>query len=222
MSTNLNLDFRPNSYWSTDSLLRSLTGNISGTWRRKLVGKALEAGDVFPLLHHLTDENLTDELRSQWGRIHPSMMGGEYLPHLMPGEVEIARIDMRSVTADVISIRARPTRTRILYRIVDEYDAEFKEEHKKRYDVRNAWSKHPITMRRLIRLIDETQGMNDCEGGVVFEILNANVANGSDVEEMAHFITVISEFYPELQAWYEEKTLEWKASILMERDDYVD
>jgi len=210
MSNKLNPDFRPDSYWSTDSLLRSLTGNISGTWRRRLVGKALEASDVFPLLQHLMEEHLSEEQRTEWGRIHPSMMGGEYLPHLMPGEVEIARIDMRSVTADVISIRARPTRTRILYRIVDEYDTD--------YDVRNIWSKHPITLRRLIRLINETQGMNECEGGVVFEILNANVENGCGVEEMAHFITVTSDFYPELQAWYDLATEQWKTARLEEVD----
>jgi hypothetical protein len=48
-------------------------------------------------------------------------MGGEYLPNLMPNEVEIARVTMTSTTMDVISIRARHTKHKIIYRIVDEY-----------------------------------------------------------------------------------------------------
>ena len=57
-----------------------------------------------------------------WGRLHPSNMGGEYLPLLRKGEVEIARISLQSVTADQISIRARRLSKRIGYRIVDEYE----------------------------------------------------------------------------------------------------
>lgn len=39
----------------------------------------------------------------------PAFMVGEYLTELDLHEVEIARIEMASVTGDVISIRARPT-----------------------------------------------------------------------------------------------------------------
>ena len=48
-------------------------------------------------------------------------MGGEYLPKLEKGEVEIARISLRSVTADQISARARRIGAQIEYAIVDEY-----------------------------------------------------------------------------------------------------
>ena len=37
--------------------------------------------------------------------IHPSFMGGEYLPDCGEDETEIARIELRSTLADVISIR---------------------------------------------------------------------------------------------------------------------
>ena len=44
-------------------------------------------------------------------------MGGEYLPDLLPNEVEIARVVLKSTTMDVQSIRARRTKHRIIYRI---------------------------------------------------------------------------------------------------------
>jgi len=40
--------------------------------------------------------------------IHPSFMGGEYLPDYRRDEIEIARIELESTTSDVISVRARP------------------------------------------------------------------------------------------------------------------
>ena len=40
--------------------------------------------------------------------------------------MEIARIELASTTSDVISVRARPAGARILYRVRDEYETEFK------------------------------------------------------------------------------------------------
>ena len=48
-------------------------------------------------------------------------MGGEYLPPVKKGEVEIARISLESVSGDQISVRARRSGGRISYSIVDEY-----------------------------------------------------------------------------------------------------
>ena len=48
-------------------------------------------------------------------------MGGEYLPDQEDGEVEIARIEIDSTTADVTSVYASLTDTEIHYRVVDEY-----------------------------------------------------------------------------------------------------
>ena len=50
---------------------------------------------------------LEEEMRQDWGRVHPSNIGEEFLPPLRNGEVEIARISLASVTADQISVRAR-------------------------------------------------------------------------------------------------------------------
>ena len=80
-------------------------------------------------------------------------MGGEYLPDLLPDEVEIARATLKSTTMDVISVRARPTKHRIIYRIVDEYY----DENLFHYHLIQKTSIRPLTMRQLIALIDLNQ-----------------------------------------------------------------
>ena len=40
---------------------------------------------------------LDEEMRQDWGRVHPSNMGEEFLPPLRNGEVEIAPISLGSV-----------------------------------------------------------------------------------------------------------------------------
>jgi hypothetical protein len=53
------------------------------------------------------DESLSNGAREFRGRVHPSLMSGEYLPDYEGDEVEIARVALASVMGDVISIRAR-------------------------------------------------------------------------------------------------------------------
>ena len=115
----IDLDYRPRSYfWALDTNVL-LPSGISGEARRKLYRARIEAGVT---VHDGLDAAVLDEaMRAAWGRIHPANMGGEYLPPLRKGEVEIARISLASVTADQISVRARRVRERIRYRIVDEY-----------------------------------------------------------------------------------------------------
>ena len=78
----------------------------------------------------------------------PSWMGGEYLPDLLPGEVEIARIVIESLTQDVVSIRARRrgSERRIVYRVVDEFESGF--------DFSPRSSRQPLSHDELVRLID--------------------------------------------------------------------
>ena len=56
--------------------------------------------------------------------IHPSFMGGKYLPDLEKGEVEIARIELASTTGDVTSLYAKKLDGRYMFRVVDEYEGE--------------------------------------------------------------------------------------------------
>src|SRR6202521_1233005 len=101
----IDLDYRPRDYFWAAGLKIPLLSGIAGETRRQLVRELVEAGRPVP--DGLDAAVLDEEMRQAWGRVHPSHMGGEFLPPLRNGEVEIARISLASVTADQISVRAR-------------------------------------------------------------------------------------------------------------------
>jgi hypothetical protein len=126
----IDLDFRPTSYWADADPVSAIVRNIKGQNRRTLARDFI-AGNVArslaPIDEGLLEDTSDDALRTSLGHIHPSFMGGEYLPADRRHETEIARIVLDSATCDVISVRARIGRTgyRMRYRIVDEYDGTF-------------------------------------------------------------------------------------------------
>ena len=55
--------------------------------------------------------------------IQPDLVIGEHLPDFLPGEIEIARMEIRGPVANLISFRVRAIEgERVVYRIVDDYD----------------------------------------------------------------------------------------------------
>jgi hypothetical protein len=97
----------------------------------------------------LLADSLEQEDRDGLGHIHPTFMGGEYLPPYEHGEVEIARIELESTTSDVISVRARPCGSRILYRISDEFETE--------YELPQKSSRRPFSLGEFIRFLDAVE-----------------------------------------------------------------
>lgn len=193
------LDFRPDTYWPEfDDYHAIAAARVKGALRRQAAGRLADEGLYDPLI---CAENLPEEHRIAAGRIHPMFMGGEYLPDLLPDEVEIARATLKSTTMDVISVRARPTRHRIIYRIVDEYY----EEELFEYHLIQKTSTRPLTMRKLIALIDNAQE----EGGLSSCARQMNYEGSGDAERLYDFATITSDFYPELRAWYDQSNLEW-------------
>ncbi len=134
-------------------------------------------------------------------------MGGEYVPPDLPGETTIARIALRSVLADVTELRARPGGPGLLYRIVDEYHTKFVMPFDR--------SAGLLSMGELIRVIDGSEGL--CEWpGLVRAHLDAGFGRGDPwgrheewLESARRFVTVSSEFYPDLQDYYEAFVEEW-------------
>ena len=148
-------DFRPSSYWDHPDPVTAILSNIKGQNRRRMVRSLVIAQS--PAKRHeipsgFFEPSLDPGTRSQLGGTHPSWLGGEYLPDYLPGEVEIARIVLDSVTQDVISFRARRRRSgqRILYRVVDE----FQEPGGARWTCRPASSARPLSFDQLVALID--------------------------------------------------------------------
>jgi hypothetical protein len=154
-------------------------------------------------------------------------MGGEYLPGYRPNEVEIARIELESTTADVISVRARLVGRkdpRIEYRVVDEYLSEFV------FKPRN--STRPLALGQLIDSLDSVESLGGGELDVpdpawlrhgwvlVFNETNRACSDTGDSVEYRDFTSISSEFYPDLARHYRRVIDRWvNAYALSEIDD---
>lgn len=215
--------FRPASYWPDAPSAEALLSRIPGTQRRDIASRALQ-GEELPRLggdelyreamEFVLEEKLTDDELESWGRIHPSLMGGEYLPELHEGEVEIARIELRSTTGDVVQVLARPAAAGFSqYRVVDEYWDEGS-----RYAVTPESSGRPLTFGELVELIDTVEQADE---GHKYQDPRFNVGHDDryrdlnyyegeiEAEELLDFVSVGSVFYPALGAYYNERASAW-------------
>jgi hypothetical protein len=187
----IDLDFTPRSYFTERDLKLALPSDIMGKARRDLARQFVSDGEDAPA--ELLVTALTGCDRAAIGRMHPAFMGGEYLPRMKRGEVEIARISLQSVTSDQISVRARRVGVRINYAIVDEYKNEYVQ-----YDLRPRTSSKPLSMRSLIAMLDGA-----CEGGGAVVSHTSGLAPHVDSpDDLDGFTSVESDFYPELAAYY--------------------
>ena len=193
--------FRPSSYWEEDDPLTTILRNVKGTNRRQMITDFWNAGQLDELdPAHLEDE--TDPgLRRFLESIDPSFMGGEYLPDFLPTEVEIVRIELKSTTSDVISIRARyqPGDELIHYRVVDEYGTTF--------EIQPESSTEPLSHDEIVRLLDTTDGGDGGGLGLRFNHFNFDVTG--EAERLRYFTTVRSDFYPDLFDHYDEVHERW-------------
>jgi hypothetical protein len=193
--------FQPASYWDENDPLSAILRNVKGTNRRQMITDYWNAGKIEELEPTLLADNTNPRLRGFLESLHPSFMGGEYLPDLLLSEVEIARIDLQSTTADVISIRARrePGNELIHYRVIDEYDTPL--------EIKPATSSAPLTQGELISLLDTT---NDGEEGGLAHCYNIMNFNGmGEAEPLRHFTTVTSTVYPDLFDHYDAEHQQW-------------
>jgi hypothetical protein len=189
------LDQRPATYFAARDVEFS---SIAGQARRRLVRELVAAGKDVP--SELAAPTLSVDDREALGRIHPLFMGGEYLPPLQDDEVEIARISLASTTFDQISVRARRTATGIVYSIRDEYEQGRDEPA---WDCGAQRSFEPLSMCELIAMLD-----NACpDGGAVLSPLSICV--DGDREQYRDFVTVESDFYPELGYYYAARVDDW-------------
>src|SRR4051812_25515947 len=118
----IDLDYRPSSYFWPMSLTAHLLSQITGAERRAALQRLLRDHTPAEIPEILAKGNITVEERTALGSIHPAFMGGEYLPAKSNQEVEIATIEIASTTFDVTGVYAGKTKSSIAYRVVDEYD----------------------------------------------------------------------------------------------------
>jgi hypothetical protein len=200
----IDLTYRPRNYFWAADLKVPLPSSIAGETRRQLVRALMERDAAIP--DGLDAAVLDEAMREAWRGLHPSNMGGEYLPPFRKGEVEIARISLRSVTADQISIRARRVREQIRYQIVDEYAL--------KYLCHPVSSDTPLCLGELVALMEHAS----TGGSIIFPILAMN-SRDSTPTELGSFITVTSDFYPDLGSYYRALTDAWLEERAREKSD---
>ena len=206
MSFDINLDFRPANYFWPLPLETHLLSTVKGAERQNDIRQRLAAGCLDEVPDWMAQQSLDKEVRDALGRIHPHLMGGEYLPNLLPNEIEIARISLESVTGDVISIRARRGRRRIYYRIVDEYGSgSYLQQPTRKSSIR------PISLGQLEQMIEEADtGLG---------IIRYNWECGTDNATLRNFLQATSPFYPDLVRLYRYRVDAWLALAEPEPDD---
>ena len=190
----IDLEFTPESYFQSHDRGALLPSDIQGQARRELARSYAAKGMDPP--KWLVAPELPEALRREWGAIHPSFMGGEYLPPVEEREVEIVRISLASTTGDTISLRARRQGKRIAYRIIDENPTE------DGYELEPKTSVAPLSMRRLVNMLD----CACIRGGAVLATVVWNLEDHvCNADRMRGFVSVESDFYPQLGEYYEAR-----------------
>ena len=134
--------FQPESYWKDSTVLQALLRDVKGVQRRKMIIDYYENDSIDQLEDSFLQATLSEDQRQRLGLIHPSFMGGEYLPNCNEDETEIARIELESTLADVTSIRAR--------RVDDEYRYSVVDEHGDTYNLFTETSLDALTLDELV------------------------------------------------------------------------
>jgi hypothetical protein len=203
-SPDIDLAYRPKSYFWPPSVQTHLMSRVKGAERRAALKHWIKEGRLDVVPPYLSQSALSEPDRASIGRIHPAFMGGEYLPDMTSDEVSIARITLASVTQDVVSVYARAGKTRIRYRIVDEYMGESLLQPTRRTSTR------PLSLGQLESFLGRAWPLN--------ELLHSNFAEGGyDVDEMLSFIRAESDFYDRLGDLYEVKIRTFAAARRNER-----
>jgi len=202
----IDLSYRPDTYWPASLTPEQLLTRIRGKQRQQIARQLYEESGFKALNQFLVREGLTEEERSAWSALGPWCMGGEYLPELEEGEVEIARISLSSVTSDQISVRARPDGERIRYRIVGEYE----DMEGMQYQLPLETSSTPLSLGELMNFIAGS-GIEGCAypGGIFSSSWAMMLDSGEGPDRIAGFISVSSAFYPQIEACYDMLAEQW-------------
>ena len=208
---------RPQSYWDDSSVLHATLRNVKGENRRRLIRDFHSLEQLDKVEPGLAKDILSTPERENLGRIHPTFLGGEYLPDYQATETEIARIVLDSTLRDVISLRARRTKTGLLrYSIVDEYEGEF--------FYPKLPSRDPLTLGQIVDWIDQTRidGNSDDGYGLGLIFTVSNFTEGEDAHRLENFTTVDSDLYPELAQHYVRLSSDWAIATFLESKEGED
>ncbi len=187
----LDLRYRPTRYFGPRRLEAHLLAQIQNARVKEQIQAAYDAGHLEEARDLLQTAVRSPEIMHALESVHPSFLGGNYLPPLEAGEVEIARLTLESVTRDVKVAYAKQVNRRIRIRVVDEYDADY-------ITAAPRVVARPLTLGHFARYFVETIHL--------YDILEMNFVTyrepggGDPLESALAFFTAQSDFYPNLDA----------------------
>lgn len=180
----IDLDFRPKTYWTPASEQPS---RAKATYN---------PGNVKPAV-----------LKKTFFGCRPQLRSGADIPDFFETELEIARLRFaKTVHEEVTSLRARRVGSRIVYRVVDELVEEWGGEIK----VHPRSSQDPLSLRQLIGLIDSAEIPDEHRIGLVIPSWELDLTTvRSDIHQLRDSLAISSVFYPQLPIYYDRLFLEW-------------
>ena len=143
-------------YFQPTSPVANILHRIKGNYRRSMVLSAIELDGIDSIPEPWLADDPSNELKRFLGGQRPDFRGGEDLPDLLEGEVEIARMSLvDSVHGEVTSLRARfddDGRT-ILLQMVDEYGDISEEEYK----LEKSFFSSPLTAEEVLQVFNNSE-----------------------------------------------------------------
>ncbi len=121
--SNSNIDY----FAKPKSLEEAVIRRIKGDHRKAFIAQAIKEDGLDSIPPQWTAHELDEMFKMMLMSRNPRNRGGEDLPDLEDGEVEIVRVSLAdSVHGEVTSLRVRRDGTSMALRLVDEYQTEFK------------------------------------------------------------------------------------------------
>jgi hypothetical protein len=191
MSEDIDLEFRPTTYFGPQSLPEHLIAQVKGDVVKKQLEALYKESRFEELTNLLTSLSIDQEEIKALGSIHPMFMGGNYLPDTAANEVEIARIVIESTTFDVTCLYARFDARKIHYRVVDEYDGDTLSGPSEMV------SDQPLTLGEMRDFFLSAWSLID--------VLEMNFEN--DLDSALGFFTASSEFYSDFHEACTDKVI---------------
>jgi hypothetical protein len=180
----LDLDYRPAGYFRPQALEDYVLSRVKGALVKARLRDLLASNEHEEVACLLREHGVPEEECRALGSVHPLLMGGNYLPGSDSGEVEIARIFIRSTTGDVTAVYARMAGPKIHYRVVDEYGGDTLQGET------SSEASGPLTLGELYDFFTSAW--------LFHEVLDMNFEG--DTEAMLDFFVAESDFYPQLDA----------------------
>ena len=192
MTESIDRAYRPAGYFGPQPLEDYVLSRVKGALVKARLRELLASNEHDEVARLLREHGLPEGECRALGSVHPLLMGGNYLPGSAFGEVEIARIFIRSTTGDVTAVYARMAGPHIHYRVVDEYGGDTLQGETARE------STEPLTLGELYEFLTNAWPFH--------AVLDMNF-NG-DTGRMLGFFVAESDFYPQLDALCRARVLE--------------